>query len=169
MLLHQSLRELGHRHKDDYTLWDPFLHNLCGPCFFRQGFWSELPTRVTISYRFHPTGNHGAPEMDSRVIDHIELTLGLVPPDPGEPLSIWRARRDRFSSRPVPHLFPFGSALWNLMNYQPPLARVLVPFCYGKDEPQIAEELELSLHNVHQRMVKAVRTGQRFLKNGDNN
>ena len=168
-MIHQSLLDIPHQHKDDYILWDPFLHNLCGPCFFREGFLEELPTRVSASYRYFPTGNHGAPELDSRLIAHIELGFGLVPPDPGEPLSIWRARRNRLSPKPSPGLYPFGSALWNLMNYQPPLARVLVRFCTGQDEPQIAEEMKLSLHNVHERMVKAVRTGQRFLKNGDSN
>jgi len=165
-MIHQSLLTLPHNHAEEYMLWDPFRQLFCGPCFFRDGFLDELPTRVTIKTG---TGNFGAPAIDSRLVEHIELSFGLVPPDPGEPLHVWRRRRDRFSNKPSPGLFPFGSALWNLMNYQPPLARVLVKFCQGKNESQIASELDLSLFNVHDRMVKAVRTGQGFLKHGDKN
>jgi len=159
-MIHPGLVSQVHHHVDEYSIRGSGKPS-CGPCFFRDGFWMELPTRVTIREN---TGGMGSPAIDPRIIQHIELTLGLVPPDPGEPLSEWRKRRDRFSSKPIPVLFPFGSALWNLMNYQPPLARVLVKFCQGQDEPQIAEELNLSLYNVYERMVKAVRTGQRFLK-----
>lgn len=163
-MLHSNLRKLRHHHADDYQIWDSSRQLLCGPCFFREGFWSELPTRVTIR---QGSGHKGFYVIDNRVVEHIELSFGLVPPDPGEPLQEWRKRRNKISARPAPGMFPFGSTLWNLMNYQPPLARVLVKFCQGMDEPQIAEELHLSLYNVHERMVKAVRTGQRFFRNGD--
>jgi hypothetical protein len=160
----KSLREkLHHKHLEDYLLWDPYQHYLCGPCFFRDGFQTELPSRVTIR---EGTGNYGAPAIDYRFIEHVEVSLGLVPPDPGEPLPQWRKRRDRLSSRPNPKLFPFISSLWNLMNFQPPLAKPLIRFCQGMDEVEIAEELDLSLYNVHERLVKAVRTGQGFLKYG---
>jgi hypothetical protein len=158
-----GMQQLSHLHAEDYTLWDPYLHGLCGPCYFREGFREELPSRVTIRER---SGLFGAPAINPQLIQHIELSFGLIPPDPGESLKRWRRRRDRLSERPAPKVFPFGSALWNLMNYQPPLARVLVKFCQGKDEVTIADEMDLSLFNVHERMVKAVRTGQRFLNNG---
>lgn len=163
-MINPILREVRHFHTEDYLIWDPIRYHTCGPCFFRDGFLSELPTRVTIR---EPTGNFGAPAMDPRVVEHIELGFGLVPPDPGEPLKAWRRRRDRFSRRPAHGLFPFAASLWYLMNFQPPLAKVLVKFCQGMDEPEIAELYDLSLHNVHERMVKAVRTGQRFLIHGD--
>lgn len=163
-MISQGLQQFSHLHSDDYILWDPYLHNLCGPCFFREGFQTELPSRVTIRER---SGLFGGPAINPQLIQHIEMSFGLVPPDPGESLKRWRKRRDRFSDHPSPKVFPFGSALWNLMNYQPPLARVLVKFCQGKDEIMIGDELHLSLFNVHERMVKAVRTGQRFLTHGD--
>jgi hypothetical protein len=158
--IHPKLRLLDHVHSDDYVIWDPFLHDLCGPCFFREGFRDELPSRVTIR---EGTGNYGAPAIDPRVIRHIELTLGLVPPRQGQSLPRWRRWRDRFSKEPSPEVFPFASALWLLMNFQPPLAKPLVKFCYGMNEVEISEELDLSLYNVHERLSKAVRTGQRFL------
>lgn len=164
-MIHQSLQQFSHLHSEDYTLWDPYLHHLCGPCFFREGFRDEVPSRVTIR---EASGLFGAPAINPQLIKHIELSFGLVPPDPGESLKHWRKRRDRLSPEPAPGLFPFGSALWNLMNYQPPLAKVLVKFCYGKSEVEIADEMDLSLLNVHDRMTKAVRTGQRFLSHVEN-
>lgn len=159
-MVHPSLVKLDHVHSDDYIIWDPFLHNLCGPCYFREGFRDELPSRVTIR---EGTGNYGAPAIDPRVIRHIELTIGLEPPRVGEALTRWRRRRNRFAKEPSPQMFPFASALWNLMNYQPPLAKPLVKFCYGMNEFQIADDLDISFYNVHERLMKAVRTGQRFL------
>jgi DNA-directed RNA polymerase specialized sigma24 family protein len=49
------------------------------------------------------------------------------------------------------------------MGYQPPLAKVLLKFCEGHNEADIANSMDLSLYNVQQRLNKAVRVSQQFL------
>lgn len=50
------------------------------------------------------------------------------------------------------------------MDVQPPLARILVAFCYGRNELQIAYHEDLSLFNVVERLRKSVHAGQKFLR-----
>lgn len=133
---------------------------ICGPCYFRQGFRDELPARV--SFREY-SGLFGAPQYHPHLITHLTVSMGLVPPEPGEKLTNYRRRRSRNHLNPSPKLFPFISALWELMGYQPPLARVLIKFCEGKNEIAIANEMDLSLYNVQERLSKAARVSQKFL------
>jgi hypothetical protein len=131
---------------------------LCGPCFFRDGFITELPPRVTIRRE----DLHGK-AFDPTFINHLSVSVGLVPPEPGQSLSEFKAQRSR-RSQPNRKQFPFISALWELMGYQPPLARVLVKFCEGFREVEIADQLELSLYNVTDRLTKSVHVGQKMLR-----
>lgn len=146
-------------HLESYQIWNG-VSTTCGPCFFREGVLGELPSRVTIR---EETGAFGSPQFDPRFVAHVMLTSGFVPPEPGEPMKAYRQRRRRIS-HPSPSLYPISSAVWELMGVQPPLAKVLVVFCQGYNELQIADQMDLSLYNVYTRLRKAVHAGRKFLK-----
>lgn len=133
--------------------------SVCGPCYFREGYREELPSRVTIR---EYSGLFGAPQYHPALMNHLSIYLGLVPPEPGENLRNYRRRRSQ-RHHPSSKSFPFISALWYLMGYQPPLAKVLKLFCEGYNEAQIADYLDISLYNAQERLNKAVRTSQQFL------
>lgn len=132
---------------------------VCGPCFFRDGFETENPTRLN---RRVPTRGIG-PELDPTLVQHMMLTVGLVPPEPGEVLRDWKRKRYT-RSRPSQKLHPVTTALWKLMEVQPPLATVLVKFCNGYSEVDIAREFDIPLVKAVERLRKSVHTGQKFLR-----
>jgi hypothetical protein len=132
----------------------------CGPCFFRDGFITEIPTRVNTRVT---AGISGTKEFDFQFIEHISVSVGLVLPEPGESLWDFRRKRSR-RSRPSPKHHPVTSALWELVGKQPPLAGPLLQFCQGYNELQVADRMDLSLYNVTDRLRKAVSTGQKFLR-----
>lgn len=135
---------------------------VCGACYFRDGVIGEVPTRINRGARTHE-GLFGAPTIDPKLVSHLFLVVGLVPPAPHQSMREFRRLRSQ-RSKPNPKLYPFTTALWRLMGYQPPLARVLLLFCEGKSEIEIANEMDLSLYNVHDRLRKAVHTGRKYLR-----
>lgn len=147
-------------HSNSYHIWTKSSPVVCGACYFRDGVLDELPTRTTIR---RDSGTFGAPEIDPLLIEHAMVTVGLVPPLPGQALQQFRIER-RKRSQPNPRLFPFTSALWELVGKQPPLARVMVLFCQGYSEVEIADRLNLSLYNAHERLRKSIHTSKKFLK-----
>lgn len=120
----------------------------------------EVPTRINMR---EGSGLFGAPQFDPRLLEHLMVSAGLVPPEPEQTLDEFRKQRSR-QSNPNPKKFPFTTALWRLMGYQPPLATVLVKFCAGNTEVDIAQRMGLSLFNVTDRLRKAVHSGQKLLE-----
>jgi hypothetical protein len=149
----------GCLHSKSYFVTNEYREAFCGPCFFREGFWDEMPTRMSIK---EDSGLFGSPQLDPRTLAHIMASSGLILPEPGENLKHFRHRREKLS-KPTPKLFPFISALWKLVGYQPPLARVLIPFVQGQNEALIAYNLDESIYNVQERLSKGVRVAQKFL------
>lgn len=160
----------------------------CGLCFFRIGYDSEIPTRI---HEYKTLASNGNPETKPKMVSHLHVVMGLKAPNPGERLSDFRKRRSALAreqytarsplpghklflqtriepfSRPAPGLFPVTTALWKLMGYQPPLARVLIEGVNGSTEFQIAQLLETSVLDIYIRMAKAIRVGMEFIPNGD--
>lgn len=138
----------------------------CGLCFYREGWESELPTRVHL---FKTLAENGNPETSPKFLAHLLLAVGLEPPKPDQNLRDFQNRRSPRArvqyTKPAWGLFPVASSLWKLMGYQPPLAIVLVRGASGVDEARIAEELDTSLVDIHIRMAKAIRTAIGFLPN----
>lgn len=138
----------------------------CGLCFYREGWESELPTRIHL---FKTLAENGNPETSPKFLAHMLLAVGLEPPKPDQNLRDFqklRSPRARVQyTKPAWGLFPVASSLWKLMGYQPPLAIVLVRGASGRPESAIAEELDLSLTDVHIRMAKAIRTAMGYLPN----
>ena len=138
-----------------YEITDTLHKQHCGPCYFREGFKLEMPDRMTVK---EFSGLFGSPQMDPKTEAHLVISMGLTPPKPGEPLKQYRKRReDHGYSRPTPKLFPFASALWRLMGYQPPLATALLRFCEGNDEEEIATSLGHSIIGTQIALMKATR------------
>lgn len=150
----------GCLHSERYFIQDRLLQPICGACFFREGFISELPARMTFK---EYSGLFGSHQMHPDLLRHLNISEGLIPPAPNENLARYRKRRLQATS-PLPYKFPYISALWQLMGYQPPLARALVLFVQGHNEVEIAQTLDVSLFNVIERMGKAVHVGKRFLE-----
>jgi hypothetical protein len=158
----------------------------CGLCFFREGYQSEIPTRI---HQFKTLATNGNPETTPKMVSHLHVVMGLIPPKPGENLQAYRKRRTSLAreqyttrsplpdhklvkqtrqepfSRPAVGLFPVTSALWKLMGYQPPLGRVLIEGVNGRTEYEIADKLDSSVLDIHLRMAKAIRVGMGFIPN----
>lgn len=143
---------------------------LCGLCFFREGWESELPNRL---HQYKTLADNGNPETSPKFLAHMFLAMGLVKPPRDETLKEFRRKRGSIRkmpprvreiyTEPAPGLFPVASSLWKLVGFQPPLGIVLVRAVNGASEPQIARELEISLMNVYIRMSKAIRIGMGFI------
>src|SRR6185503_18442152 len=142
----------------------------CGLCLFKDGFASELPSRMHL---FKTLAENGNPETSPKFMAHLVLVQGLVLPrvdaegNP-EPLHEYRRRRGQLRCNPdclqpcFKHqprtreqyteaawkLFPVASALWKLMGFQPPLGIVLVRGVNGRTEIEIAREFDTSLQNI---------------------
>lgn len=157
---------------------------LCGLCFFRDGYQTELPPAIHFRNTLAENGN---PETVPLFMSHLQLVMGLEAPKPDQDLVEFRkkrialareqytvrapkqfghklsthTRRAKFSS--PSKLYPIASSLWKLMGYQPPLGVVLVRGVSGRTESEIADELDVSQMNVHTRMAKAIRTALGYL------
>lgn len=155
-----QLRHEGDHRYPLYEIRDVYHKKHCGPCFFREGFTAELPTRMTVR---EYSGLFGSPQMDPKLLAHVTISMGLMPPLPGESLKSFRQRREfEGYSKPTPKLFPIASALWKLMGVQPPLALALIRFCQGLPEHKIAEETGQSLFGVHLALMKATRIASKW-------
>lgn len=192
--LHQSLPYEVQRvvlvcgHSPFYvSQFEPEQPPFCGLCFFRIGVEAEVPTRI---HQFKVLATNGNPETTPKMVSHLHVVMGLIPPKPTEDLREYRKRRSALAreqytarsplpdhkvftqiklepfSKPAPGLFPVTSALWKLMGYQPPLGRVLVEGVNGRTENQIARKLETSVLDIYIRMAKAIRVGMGFIPNG---
>lgn len=146
-------------HLPQYEIRDYFHHKQCGPCFIRSGFIYEHPSQVTM----RSLSDAGTPEWNPNFNGHLLVVIGLIAPEPGEPLWSFQKRRAKFS-KPTMKLFPITSALWKLMGHQPPLAIPMVEFCQGYSELDIAAKHDWSLWNVQDRLAKAARAALRNVR-----
>lgn len=162
---------------------------LCGLCFFRDGFQAEQPTKIHLHRTLADNGN---PETAPMFMSHLLVVMGLQAPPRDMDLREFRknrnslargqyTRRAKVNGKLVPFtytevqyrtkaawsLYPVASALWKLMGYQPPLGIVLVRGVGGRTEREIASELDVSIWNVNQRMGKAIRTALGYIPNGE--
>lgn len=148
-------------HSDQYQIITSGTGLRCGTCFFRSGFIEELPSRLSVKR----LSDAGIPDLSPAILNHLLITMGLVAPEPGETLKHFRKRRIKLINHEKLHKdqYPFGSSLWLLMGFQPPLAIPLVEFCKGRREVDIADAYGWSLFNVQERLGKAVRTAIKYM------
>lgn len=136
---------------------------ICGLCLFKQGFEDELPGRLHL---FKTLAENGKPQTAPMFLSHLKLIMGLRRPPQELPLRTYRLARGQYSGS-ARTIFPVASALWELMGFQPPLGIVVVRAVGGRNEFEIAKELNDSVRSVHIRMAKGIRTGLRFLPRAD--
>lgn len=138
---------------------------VCGLCLFKQGFEGELPGRLHL---FKTLAENGKPQTAPMFMSHLKVIMGLKAPPRDVSLKQFKQSRARgHYSSPARTIFPVASALWELMGYQPPLGIVVVRAVGGRNEFEIAKELNDSVRSIHIRMAKGVRTALRFLPRVD--
>lgn len=136
------------------------VQDVCLFCFLQDGFQNELPGRLHLGRQLADNGN---PEQAPRLISHVQVVEGFRPPRPNQNLRSYRLARKQYS-RPAHGLFPFTSALWELMGYQPPLAIPLIRAISGENLPKIAENLDISIYNLQNRIEKGIKLTLGFLR-----
>lgn len=125
------------------------------------GVSNELPKKIHFSKQLTDNGN---PQQTPLVQAHVQLVEGLIPPKPGQSAKQYRLAREQLETKAAHEIFPFTSALWELMGYQPVLATPLVKLLAGKREPQIARELDATWYDITVRISKGIRTALRFVR-----
>jgi hypothetical protein len=136
------------------------VQDVCLICFFRDGFQNEIPGRMHFSKQLTDNGN---PQQTGRLMSHVSIVEGFRPPKPDQNLHSYRLARKQYSS-PAHRLFPFTSALWELMSFQPPLATPTILLVSGEKAPKIAEKLDISLYNLQERVQKGINLAVGFLR-----
>jgi hypothetical protein len=142
-------------HSSIYSVQD-----VCLICFFKDGFQNEIPGQIHFSKLLTENGN---PQQTGRMMAHVSLVAGFRPPKPEQNLRDWRHSREQYT-RPAHGIFPFTSALWELMSFQPPLATPTILLVSGLKAPKIAEKLDISIYNVQERVQKGINLAVGFLR-----
>lgn len=141
----------------------PFIYqvkDVCLICFFKDGFQNEIPGQIHFAKSLADNGN---PQQTGRMMAHVSLVAGFRPPNPNQNMRDYRRSREQYTK--VAHgLFPFTSALWELMSFQPPLATPTILLISGLKAPKIAEKLDISIYNVQERVQKGINLAVGFLR-----
>jgi hypothetical protein len=124
----------------------------CGLCFLREGYLNELPGSIHKAKMLAENGN---PQQTPLFLSHVLVSEGFKSPKTGQNLNQFRLARKQYSRKSA-EIFPFASSLWVLMGYQPPLAKPLIQAVLGKNEPEIALLLDVSVYNVVDRLRKGI-------------
>lgn len=146
---------LGCPHPEGYQI-----DGTCSLCFLSFAFQGELPGQIHHSKVLTTNGN---PRQTDKFTAHVGLVEGFKPPKPSENLHQFQRSRSR-NTAPAHKIYPVSSVLWELMGYQPPLATPLIMAVSGYTDPQIAEFMDISIYNLHERLLKAVRITLRWIK-----
>jgi hypothetical protein len=133
----------------------------CGFCHVHDGIQHELPGKLHFSKQLTTNGN---PQQTPLLLAHVQLIEGLKPPQPWQSTKQYRLARGQLDTKPAHEIFPYTSALWELMGYQPPIATPLVKALYGKTETEIAAELKTSQYSVFVSIAKAVRWTLKYVR-----
>lgn len=136
----------------------------CGLCFLREGYADELPGKLHFVKTLADNGN---PQQTGSFIGHVSLVEGLKPPKKGQTINNASRARSIIGSRPLPKQFPFASAVWVVVDKQPPLGVPLAYAVTGLSEIDIARRMLLSLYNVNERLEKAVSMAMRIVRKYD--
>lgn len=145
----------GCGHADRY-----FFHASCALCFLKYAFEGEIPGQLHLSKTLTDNGN---PQQTPKFISHVQVIEGFKPPTIGENLRKYRLARKQYTA-PAHKIFPVSSALWELMGYQPPLARPLILLVSGYSDRKIAEIMGISIYNLHERLFKGVKLTLQWMR-----
>lgn len=135
----------------------------CGLCLLMDAIRHELPKKMHYTQRQLTT--NGNPQQTAILMAHVQLVEGLKPPRPDESLKQFRLAREQYTkTKPAHQIFPFTSALWELMGYQPTLATPLIKLIYGHEEPQLARLLGISQYELKVRVSKAIKATLKYVR-----
>lgn len=137
----------------------------CGLCFLREGYSDELPGRL---HHVHELAENGNPRQTDRLNSHVQVIEGLFPPLQNQSVRSFSRARGQLGSHPAPNIFPFASAIWEVLGKQPPLGWPLYEAVRGVAIPEIARNMDLSLYNVNERIMKGVDMAARIIRKYDN-
>lgn len=125
----------------------------CGLCFLREGYSAELPMKLHLSKTLADNGN---PQQTGKLESHVSVTEGIIAIRADQTTKQFSRARRNMGSAPSPNLFPFASALWEVMGRQPPLGIPLARSVLGETEVEVANALGYSLYNTLGRLSKGV-------------
>lgn len=150
----------GHS-SDFYVYWETMF---CGLCFFREGYFDELPKKLHHTKR--SLADNGNPQQVGKLESHVKVVEGIIAPLENQSLEAFARVRNALESRPATKQFPFASSLWEMMGKQPPLALTLV---YAIHYPldKVAAKLGVSVLNAHERLAKALNYATNLLRKYD--
>lgn len=136
----------------------------CGLCFFREGYFDELPKKLHHTKR--SLADNGNPQQVGKLESHVKVVEGIIAPLENQSLEAFSRVRNALETRPATKQFPFASALWEMMGKQPPLGLTLVyAIHYPLDE--VAAKLGVSVLNAHERLAKALNYATNLLRKYD--
>jgi len=163
MLVSSPQGKAGCRHS-----WFYEAHGQCSLCFLKERYEAEVPRRL---HSYKVLAENGNPETNPTFLRHQETVLGLVPPRKGQDLRDFRLARAQYT---VAHgAFPITSSLSKAMGYQPPIVIPVLRAIQGRTDAEIAAELsdredrEVTILNVHRRIVKGLRLVMRTVRHAE--
>lgn len=139
----------------------------CGLCWITQVWEDEIPGRI---HAYKLLAENGKPEIAPQFRRHLEILVGLRPPEPGQNLREYRLARGRLYTAPKKRAHPISAALWSIMGDQPPIARCLIRSMFGQPLVEIAVDLRnayptITPYGAYQATAKGIRMTLRYLRN----
>lgn len=151
----------GHSFLYVVLTWNEGTPAFCGLCFLYNVFRDEHPTRI---HEYKQLALNGNPETKHEFLNHLQSSLGLAAPQPGQSLRNYRLAREQYSRKPDRAKHPVTSALWELFGSQPKMAKPLLRALLGVEENEIARQMDWSIYNLQTTMAKAIRTALRYVR-----
>lgn len=134
----------------------------CGLCWLKRVWEDEIPGRV---HAYKVLAENGKPEIAPQFRRHLEVMVGLRPPDRGQNLREYRLARGQLCVPPRKASYPVSSALWDIMGKQPIIARCIIRSMVGQELADIAVDLQITPYGAYQATAKGIRMTLRYLRN----
>lgn len=122
---------------------------------------TEVPGRL---HAYKLLADNGKPQVSPAFWSHLEASLGLVRPLPGQSLRDFRLARGHLYRAPRQNQFPLLRALWNCMGHQPRLTTSVIRTFQGRDHLEIAVELKMDEVGARGAIFKGTRLVLRELR-----
>lgn len=154
----------GCSHEPEYVLvhQDTNLPQFCGLCRLIELWEDEVPRRI---HAYKLLAENGNPEVAPQFFSHYLASLGLIPPKNGQNLREYRLARGQYIGRaPSKSQYPLLAALWDMMGYQPKLARALLGALRSQPILYIAIDLGCSPVGANQAVAKGIRMAFRSIR-----
>lgn len=138
------------------------IYAFCGLCWLKRVWEDEIPGRI---HAYKQLAENGNPELGPQFRRHLEVLVGLRPPEPDQNLRDYRLARGQLCVPPKKRVHPVTTALWDIMGKQPIIARCLIRTMLGQELTEIAVDLGITPYGAYQATAKGIRMTLRFLRN----